>query len=93
MLDIFGKNYCIYWAKILRYIWHNYGINWSIGYIKKQWDIFFKIMRFMGQKLWDILWDIFVKTYCIYLTKNKGYIQNILCKTVGYIMEYNWQYF
>ena len=31
-------------------------------------------MGYMGQKLWDILWDIFVKSYGVYLTKTKGYI-------------------
>ena len=31
-------------------------------------------MGYIGQKLWDILWDIFVKSYGVYLTKTKGYI-------------------
>ena len=45
-------------------------------------------MGYIGQKLWDTLWDIFVKSYGIYFTKLRG----ILSKTIGYIMGYNWQY-
>ena len=52
------------------YIWKiweifgkNYGIYWSIGYIKpKLRDILGKIMEYIRLKLWDILWDIFEKT-------------------------------
>ena len=42
-------------------------------------------MEYIGQILFYILWDIFVKSYGIYLTKLRG----ILCKTMGYIMGYN----
>ena len=31
-------------------------------------------MGYIGLTLWDILWDIFVKSYGVYLTKTKGYI-------------------
>ena len=31
-------------------------------------------MGYIGQILWDVLWDIFVKSYGIYLPKTKGYI-------------------
>ena len=37
------------------------------GYIRQNYGIY-------RAKLWDILWDIFVKSYEIYLTKTKGYI-------------------
>ena len=65
----------IYWFKIFEYIWQNFGIYWSIGYInQKLWDILGKILGYVGQTLGDILLDIFVKSYGIYLTKNKEYI-------------------
>ena len=65
--DLFSQKYGIYLAKTLGYIWQNYGIYWSMGYIKiKLRDILGKIMGYIGQKLWDILWDIFVKSYGIY---------------------------
>ena len=58
----------IYSAKAMGYIWQNYGIYWSIGYIlQKLTDVLGKIMGYTGQILWDILWDIFVKSYGIYL--------------------------
>ena len=65
-----GKNYgiyCgIYWLKIVGSIWQNYGIYWSIGYIKQKLrDVLGKIMGYKGQKLRDILSDIFVKSYGI----------------------------
>ena len=77
--DILGKNYGIYyeiyWLKIVEYILQNYKIYWSIGYIKiKLRDGLGKIMGYIGQKLWDILWDIFFKSYGIYLLKALGYI-------------------
>ena len=31
-------------------------------------------MGISGKQLWDILWDIFVKSYGIYLTKIEGHI-------------------
>ena len=31
-------------------------------------------MAYEGQTLWDIVWDILVKSHGIYLTKIKGYI-------------------
>ena len=53
----------------------NYGLYWSVGYIRQKLrDILSKIMGYIRQKLWAILWDIFVKSYEIYLTKTKGYI-------------------
>ena len=49
------------------------------------------------EKSWDILKDIFFKSYGIYLLKAMGYIclklMGILGKIMGYIMGYNWQYF
>ena len=33
-----------------------------------------KAMGYIVQTLWDILWDIFFKSYGIYLTKIKGYL-------------------
>ena len=48
------------------YIWQNYGIYWSIEYIKQNLrDVLVKIMGVILQKLWDILWDIFVNNYVI----------------------------
>ena len=67
--------YGIYWIKIVGYIWQNYGIYWSIGYIKiKLRDIIGKIMGYIGQQLWDKLRDIFGKSYGIYLPKSTGHI-------------------
>ena len=64
---------------------------WDMGYTGPL-DILSKTMGRLRQnygiywkKLWDILWDIFVKSYGIYW--------GILGKTVGCIMEYNRQYF
>ena len=62
--DILGKHYGIYygiyWLKIVGYICQNYGIYWSIGYIKQKLrDVFGKILGYRKLKLWDILWDIF----------------------------------
>ena len=34
--DILGQNYGIYGFIIVGYIWQNYGIYWSIGYIKQK---------------------------------------------------------
>ena len=31
-------------------------------------------MGYIGQKFWDLLWDIFIKSDGIYMTKTKGYI-------------------
>ena len=63
--DIFSQNnqkyYGIYWLKIVGYICKTMEY-WLFGYIKqKPRDILDKIMGYIGQKLWDILWDIFVK--------------------------------
>ena len=74
---IFGKNYGkyygIYWFKIVQYIWQNFGIYWSIEYInQKLCDILGKIVGYVRQKVGDILWDIFVKSYGIYLPKTMG---------------------
>ena len=52
-------------------------------------DILGQIKGYNGQILWDILWDIFVISYGIFLTKLRG----ILGKTLSYTMGYNWQYF
>ena len=76
---ILGKHYGLfygkYWLKFVGYIWQNYRIYWSIGYIKQKFkDILDTIMGYIGQTLCYILWDIFVKSYGIYLTKTKGYI-------------------
>ena len=60
-LNMPGKNFGIYWLLIVGYI------------LQKLRDILGKIIRYIGQKLWYILWDIFVKSYGIYLTKSKGY--------------------
>ena len=53
-------------------------------------------MKYTG-KSWDILRDIFFKSYGIYLLKAIGYIclklRGILGKIMGYIMGYYWQYF
>ena len=78
LLDILGKRfaiyYGIYWLKIVSYIWPNYVIYGSIGYIKRKLrDILSKIIGNIWQKLWDILWDIFVKGYGIYLTTTNIY--------------------
>ena len=40
--DILGKNYGIYWAKTVGYIW------------QKQWIYWVKTMGYIGQKLLDI---------------------------------------
>ena len=54
-------------------------------------------MGYIGEKSWDILTDIFFKSYGIYLLQAMGYIclqlRGILGKIMGYIMGYNWQYF
>ena len=47
-------------------------------------------MGYIGHTLWDILWDTFVSSYGIYLTKK---LRGILGKTMGYIMGYKWQCF
>ena len=31
-------------------------------------------MGYIVNKFWDILWDIFVKSFGLYFTKTKGYI-------------------
>ena len=51
--DILGKNneiyYWIYLLKIVGYIWQNYGIYWSIGYIKQNLrEILGKIKGYIG---------------------------------------------
>ena len=51
--DILGKNYEMYYGiyllKIVGYIWQNYGIYWSIGYIKQnQREILGKIKGYIG---------------------------------------------
>ena len=69
MLDIFGKGM---------------GYTGPLDIISKTLrDILGKSIGYIGQKLWDKLWDIFVKSYGIYLTKLRG----ILGKTLGYIMR------
>ena len=54
-------------------------------------------MGYIGEKSWDIIRDIFFKSYGIYLLKAMGYsclkLRGILAKIKGYIMGYNWQYF
>ena len=60
-----------------------------MGYIKQKLrDVLGKIIG-STVKTWDMLWDIFVKSYGIYLTKMRG----ILGKTMGCIIGYNRQYF
>ena len=49
-------------------------------FCKNQEMILVKIMGYTGQKLWDILWDIFVKTI--------GYI----CKAMEFIQK-DWDIF
>ena len=46
-------------------------------------------MGYIRPKLGDVLWDIFIKSCGIYLTKIRG----IKGKIMGYIMGYNWKYF
>ena len=47
--------YGIYWLNIVGYIWQNYGICCSIGYIKQKLrDVLCKIMGYIGQTLRDI---------------------------------------
>ena len=48
-------------------------------------DVLGKIRGYTGQKLWDILWDIFVKAMA-YICKTMGYIQ----QDYGYIGEKLW---
>ena len=99
--DILGKNYgiCygIYWLKIVSYICQNSGIYSSIGSSKLKLRDGLGDMGYIGQKSWDILRDIFFKSYGIYLLKAMGYIclklRGILGKILGYIMGYYWQYF
>ena len=77
-------------AKITAYIWKiweifgkNYGIYWSIGYIKpKLRDILGKIMEYIRLKLWDILCDIFDKKPSGIVDKTMGYTGQLdkLCK-------------
>ena len=54
-------------------------------------------MGYIRETSWDILMDIFIKSYGIYLLKAMGYIclklRALLGKIMGYIMGYNWQYF
>ena len=54
-------------------------------------------MGYIRETSWDILMDIFIKSYGIYLLKAMGYIclklRGLLGKIMGYIMGYNWQYF
>ena len=54
-------------------------------------------MGYIGEKSWNIIRDIFFKSYGIYLLKAMGYsclkLRGILAKIKGYIMGYNWQYF
>ena len=62
---------------IIGYIGKNYGI-----YLKKLWDIPGKnyridssnTMRYIEQKLWEILWYILGKHYEIYCVKTMWYI-------------------
>ena len=68
---ILGKHYGLfygkYWLKFVGYIWQNYRIYWSIGYIKqKVKDILGKIMGYICQKLWDI-YDKNKGVYCVKL--------------------------
>ena len=59
IMGYFGKNYWIYygiyWLTIIGYICHNYGIQWSVGYIKQKLRNLLGIMGYIGQTLWDIL--------------------------------------
>ena len=50
LCDIFGKNYGIYWAKTMGYVMRYIGqkVRVTLG----------RTMGYIGQKLWDILWDI-----------------------------------
>ena len=41
-------------------------------------------MGYIGQKLWEILWDILVKSYGIYQSKTKGYFGFIYGIFMGY---------
>ena len=67
------------------YIWQNYGIYSSIEYIKQKLrDVLGKIMGYIGKQLWEILWDIFVKSYGIYYSKTKGYFGFIYGIFKGY---------
>ena len=84
---IYLENYGGYWAKIIIYILGYIGLKLldifgkTIEYTSPL-DILIKIngiykakiMRYIKQKLWYIQWDIVVKRYGIYLTKNNGYI-------------------
>ena len=57
------------------YILQNYSIYWSMGYIKQKFmDVLGKIIGSIGKKLWNILRDIFFKSYGIYLTKIEEHI-------------------
>ena len=77
----------MYSVKTMGYILQNYGIYLSIGYIKQKLrNVLGKIMGYTGKRLWDILWDIFAKSYGIYL-------RGILGKPMSCIMGYNRQYF
>ena len=41
-------------------------------------------MGYIGQKLWNILWDIFVKNCWIYFAKLCDKLRNVLVKFLGY---------
>ena len=73
----------------MSYIWEKYGIYLAktFHFIGLRLEVILrvildKIMGYIGQKLWDIPWDIFVKSYGIYLTKMRG----IFGKTMGCII-------
>ena len=76
------------WVLIVGYILQNYGIYWSIRYIKikltiynaKLWDIFRKNYGIYLQKQWDI----FQRTMG-YIGENHGIYW---AKTIGYFMGY-----
>ena len=72
------------------YILQNYGIYWSIGYIKQKLrNILGKILGYRKLKLWDIIWDIFDKNLMGYIFKAMGFIQKnyglYRAETMGYI--------
>ena len=72
------------------YIWQNYGIYWSIGFILQK-------LSDVLAKLWDIWGKNYGIYYGIYLLIAIGYIcqnvRGILGEIMGYIMGYDCQYF
>ena len=78
-MGILGKIICY----IMGYNWQYFEI---IGNIKQQ---PIQNLGYIRQKLWDTLWDIFVKSYGIYFCKTMGFIQKdyeiYRAETRGYI--------